>query len=254
MPSSELKESVTSPAVETLSNELDNEIAPRIQSEVELTTSEQKMNQTMVVETTSSELLRETLTPLSTSPETMITEIDDGTTKRMPLVIDNEREFIARNIMLLQELLGLPVATTNSGEKLKDSTASYNDMATFPAPEKGRMGRGPSFEEEETRGTTDPDLNDINDENEDDWKSTTKVFTTESLSSTTQHEPETTTIRRTTTTTTTEAPTTTTTTEAPTTTTTTEAPETTKRTTTSTTTTTTTTTTPPPTTTTTTRR
>lgn len=88
----------------------------------------------------------------------------EETATRMPLVIDNERDFIERNIMLLQELLGLPVGSTTTLEQAKDSTTnSHDDMATFPATENVRMGRGPSFEDDGKYEQSTDNANEIDD-------------------------------------------------------------------------------------------
>lgn len=117
-------------------DELDNEIAPRIAG-------------------------YEEAPAITTTPHGLMTTDDDGEAfTRMPLVIDNERDFIERNIMLLQELLGLPVPSTTAIEGAKESTtATHDDIATMPATEKGRMGRGPNFEEAVEEHTTEPVAN-----------------------------------------------------------------------------------------------
>lgn len=119
-------------------NEIDNEIAPKAENNIEVTTLKKALDS----------LITKLPSDMITTPQMLTTE-GEGETTKTPLVIDNERDFLERNVMLLQELLGLPVASTTSAEQKQESTSSpENDMATFPPTEKYRMGRGPNYDEE----------------------------------------------------------------------------------------------------------
>lgn len=137
-------------------DDIDNEISPKyiIEDVSKKNNEESAYSRPIIVPTTEY--------PIELSESSLTTETE--TPSRIPLVIDNERDFIERNIMLLQELLGLPVASSSSkSEEHSSTTIANNDMATFPATARGRMGRGPNYNENQSAETdvTDPGFNTI---------------------------------------------------------------------------------------------